>query len=244
MIEMYKFKDVDLRGATIIDGFPTVGLVSTIIANYLIETLNLDQICAIDSPDFPPVSMIYASKPKFPARIYADEDNKIAVFLSEFTPTPSIARPIADKILSWAIENKCKRIVTPEGLALPKSEEGSEKEFVVYGVGSNTSARKYLEKLGVKQLGTGIITGVSGVLLNEGRRNDFEVISLLSEVHPDFPDARAAAKIMEILDKLIKKVKIDPKPLYLEAEKIEGYIKKLRKQADQSGSGMPTRMYG
>ena len=244
MIEMHKFKDINLKGATIVDGFPTVGLVSTIIANYLINTLNLDQICAIDSSEFPPISMVYAYKPKYPARIYADEKNKIAVFLSEFTPTPSIARPIADKILSWAIENKAKRIITPEGFPLQKPEEGSEKELVVKGVGSNTAARKYMEKLKIEQLETGIITGVSGVLLNEGRRHDFEVISLLAEVHPNYPDARAAAKIIEILNKLIKKVDIDPEPLYVEAEKIENYIKGLRDQAKQSESSIPTRMYG
>ena len=119
MIEIYKFKDIDLSGATIVEGFPTVGLASIISANFLIGALNLDQICAIDSPDFPPVSMVYASKPKFPARIYANESHKIAVFLAEFTPTAELARPIADKILSWAIENECKRIITPEGLPSP-----------------------------------------------------------------------------------------------------------------------------
>ena len=243
MIEMHKFKDINLRGATIIDGFPTVGLISTIIANYLIETINLDQICAIDSHDFPPVSMVYAYKPKFPARIYADEKNKIAVFLSEFTPTPSMSRPIANKILAWAIENQCKRIISPEGLPLPISDEEIKKECIVYGVGSNTAARKYMEQLGIEQLKTGIISGVSGVLLNEGRLQDFEVISLLAEVHPNYPDARAAAKIIEVINKLIKKVDIDPEPLYEEAERIEGYIKRLRSQAKQPEPGVPSGMY-
>lgn len=70
-IEIRKFKDIDLKGATIIEGFPSVGLVGTIVATYLIDYLKLDQICAVDSEGFPPTSMIYVTKPKFPARIYA-----------------------------------------------------------------------------------------------------------------------------------------------------------------------------
>ncbi len=44
MIEIHKFKDIDLTGATIVEGFPTIGLVSIISANFLIEAFNLDQI--------------------------------------------------------------------------------------------------------------------------------------------------------------------------------------------------------
>ena len=80
-IEFRKFKEVDLKGAPVIEGFPGVGILGAIAASYLIETLSLDQICALESEDFPPVSMIYSAKPKFPARIYAREDIKLAVFI-------------------------------------------------------------------------------------------------------------------------------------------------------------------
>jgi len=51
-ITMYPFKDLNLKGATIINGFPTAGLSSAITANYLIGALKLDQIAALDSLDF------------------------------------------------------------------------------------------------------------------------------------------------------------------------------------------------
>ncbi|MDI6708588.1 MAG: PAC2 family protein [Candidatus Thermoplasmatota archaeon] len=240
-IKIHKFKDMDLRGATIVDGFPTVGLVSTIAANYLIGALNLDQISALDSPDFPAVSMVYASKPKFPARIYADEKSKVAVFLSEFTPTPYLARAIAKTILEWAIEHKCKRIVIPEGLSVSKKDE----KLDVYCVGSTDSARADLKKYQIKQLETGIVTGVSGVLLNEGRRANFDVISLFAEVRPDMPDARAAARVIEVIDLFIPALKIDVTPLYEEAERIEKYLRVLREHSKPAAE--PTyapQMYG
>jgi uncharacterized protein len=43
-IQIYELKRSDLRNAVVIDGFPSVGLVSTITANYLITTLKMEQI--------------------------------------------------------------------------------------------------------------------------------------------------------------------------------------------------------
>jgi uncharacterized protein len=239
-ITIHKFKDMNVEGATIVDGFPTVGLVSTIAANYLIGALSLDQISALDSRDFPAVSMVYASKPKFPARIYAEEKVKVVVFLSEFTPTPHLARAIAKTILDWAIKHKCKRIIIPEGLSVSKPA----KELQVYCVGSTDSARADLQKYQIKQLETGIVTGVSGILLNEGRRSNFDVISLFAEVHPEMPDARAAARVIEVIDKFIPALKIDVTPLYQEAERIEKYLKAIRSQSKAAAPTHAPQMYG
>jgi uncharacterized protein len=81
-IIMHRYKEMDLKDSTVINGFPSTSLINSIVASYLVNVLNLDQICGLDSDEFPPVSMIYDSKPKFPARIYADEKAKIVVFLS------------------------------------------------------------------------------------------------------------------------------------------------------------------
>ena len=57
-VEIYELKRMDVRGATVIDGFPSVGLVSSIVANYLINTLDLTQIGIMDSVYFPTVSLV------------------------------------------------------------------------------------------------------------------------------------------------------------------------------------------
>lgn len=242
-VEIRKFKDIDLKGGTIIEGFPSVGLSSTIASNYLIGTLDLDQICALESNYFPPISMIYAKKPKFPARVYASEKHKLAVFLSEFTPPPSLSRPLAMRLLEWAKEQGCIRIISPEGLRI----EGvlkEEKEPMVWGVGSTDEAREQLKKCGIEQLEAGMIAGVAGVLLNEGRWRSFDIISLLVEARSNIPDARAAAKLIEAIDKLLPDVKIEIKPLYEKAGNIEGHLKKLREQAEPAMQEPPPGMYG
>ena len=223
-ITMYPFKDLNLKGATIINGFPTAGLSSAITANYLIGALKLDQIAALDSLDFPPVSMIYDGKPKFPARIYGDEKSKIVIFLSEFTPLPSLVRPLANLMFDFIEKKKCLRIIAPEAMYI---HEGNQE---IYGVGSTDSARKTMDKLGIKPISHGIITGISGVLLNEGRRRDVEVITMLAPVKPEIPDARAAAKMIEAISRAVN-AKIDVEPLNNEAERIENRIKSMREQS-------------
>lgn len=245
-IEIRKFKDMDLKGATIIEGFPSVGLVSTIVATYLIDYLKLDQICAVDSEAFPPTSMVYAMKPKFPARIYASSEKKLGVFLAEFTPASMLHRPLAKKFLEWCKQQQCSRIISPEGLPSEKlclQNKQSNKITHVYGVGSTEKARKDLQNAGIEQLNLGMIYGVGGVLLNEGRWDNFDVITLLTEACPDIPDSLAAAKILEAIDVLMPHLNIETKPLYQESKKVEDQVKALRKQADVSQTDSFKAMY-
>ena len=46
----------NLKGSTFICGFPVVGLVGNIVANFLINNLKLDQIGVIDGVGFPSLS--------------------------------------------------------------------------------------------------------------------------------------------------------------------------------------------
>ena len=101
-VEIRTLKDVDLKGGTVVAAFPSVGLVSTISATYMITTLKVDQVCALESPDFPSLSMIYAKKPKFPARVYAASDPKLAIFICEMPLPMSTHRAVAYALLKWA----------------------------------------------------------------------------------------------------------------------------------------------
>lgn len=277
-IRIFELKKTNLRGATVIDGFPSIGLVSSIVANYLVNALELEQIGIMDSNFFPSISLIRKAQPLNTVRIYAservtghdqDEVDQIVVFISEFQPPPNLIRPIASAMLDWVQEQRCSMLVSPEGLVIERGdEEGGEGEsppgatmsaedmeangaenhnVELFGVGSTDAARKLLEDHHIPMFQEGVITGVAGVLLNEGKRRDFNVISLLAEAHSNYPDARAAAKIIEVLDRLVLNIHIDPKPLYKEAEQIELQIKSIRSQAKTSKvmkAPPQPRMYG
>jgi len=246
-IEIYELKRMDIRGATVIDGFPSVGLVSSIVANYLINTLDLTQIGIMDSIYFPTVSLVREGLPQNPVRIYAgekigdgvDSPDQLVVFISEFQPPPNLVKPIASTILDWAQDQKCKMLVSPEGLVIDREsfegdDEPERKEAAVYGVGSTDWMRKAVYESGIKEFTEGVITGVAGVLLNEGRRRDFNVATVLAEAHPDYPDARAAARVIDMINKLLLHIELDVKPLYEEAGRIESQLKQIHKQAKDS----------
>jgi uncharacterized protein len=259
-IKIYELKKVDLKGATVIDGFPSVGLVSSIAANYLINVLAMEPIGIMDSMYFPTISLVREGIPQNPVRIYASErkgdengSDRVVVFISEFQPPANLVKPIAHAMLDWAEDQRCQMLISPEGVVIDREDAPVElkKEdngIEVYGVASTHWMRELLKKHEVNEFREGVITGVAGVLLNEGHRRDFNVSTLLAEAHPDYPDARAAAKIVEVIDRILLHTPLDAKPLYEEAERIESQLKMIHKQAE-STKGKPAapvvpNMYG
>lgn len=260
-IRIYELSKMDLSNALVIDGFPGVGLVSTIAANYLISVLGLKQIGILDSVYFPTVSVIRDGEPNNPVRIYGstfkDKDDSvrpIVVFTSEFQIPMPLVKPIASTILDWVQEQKCWLIVSPEGIVIEdesilenssdeesKNDENKDvKDFVeearkmdVYAVCSTKEFENEIDMSHVKKFSEGVISGVAGVLLNEGKRRGYNVLTLLAETEADYPDARAAARIIEALNDMVLGNIVDVSPLYVEAESIEMKIKSMHKQAEK-----------
>lgn len=288
-IKIFELLKTDLRGAYVVDGFPSVGLVSTITANYLITALELEQIGILDSIYFPTVSVVRGAEPLNPVRIYAGdlqpEDDKgkhrMVVFISEFQPPANLIKMIAATMLDWMMEQSTGMLISPEGLVIDRGEnleegdednkeveeeeEGSEEKAngaeckrdetdesekrlaCAYGIASTKKAKHMLEELGIPLFEEGVISGVAGVLLNEGKRRSWDVVSILAEAKPNFPDARASAQVIETLTKIIPALNIDVEPLYSEAELIEEKIKNMHKQAgpETKKSSVPLpQMYG
>lgn len=224
-IYLYMYRPFDGKDSVIIEGFPSVGLVSMLAASYIVNKLQLKKLGVIVSPHMPMVSVVSQGVPSHPIRIYGNE--KIVVFLSEFYPPEKIILPLTEKIFEFMIAYNCKAIITTEGL---ESHADYPRDIKVYGIATTERSRKKLVDLGIPLLYDAILTGVTGMLLNEGERTKRDVIGLIAECYRDFPDARAAAKLVEKISQLID-VEIDVDPLYAEAEIFE---KKIRQQIENA----------
>jgi uncharacterized protein len=255
-IEVIPIKQKDVKDAYVIDGFPSVGLVGSIAANYLVSYLDLELMAVMDATSFPALSLIREGIPNNPVRVYGGEigENKVdklVVFVSEFQPPTDLVKPLASIIMDWVEFNRCKMVISPEGMVIPPREEGeaeiSSIEFgKIYGVGSTPRASKILNEHGIEKFGTGIILGLAGVLLNEGLKRDFDVVALLSWAHVEYPDARAAAACISAIDKILLHTELDTKPLIEEAELIENQLKEIYADAgkQQEISKSKSIMYG
>jgi len=251
--EVIQIKRRDIKGAYVIDGFPSVGLVGSIAASYLVGLLELEQIAVMDSTHFPAVSLVRGGKPLSPVRIYAgeigegEEKDRIVVLASEFQPLAEVIKPLAKTIMDWVVESHCKMVISPEGMLRPPGgpEMGAQSGTVV-GAASTDSARVALERTGIDIFETGVIVGLAGVLLNEGVNRDFDVVCLLSPAHAEYPDARAAASVIAAIDRMLLHVELDTQPLIAEAEAIEDSLREMYKNAgkEEELSRMRSIMYG
>ena len=251
-IEIIEYNEVDLSSSLLVVAFPTVGLISSIAGHFIIDSLKLEEIGAITSREFMPATVIHKSRPSPPVRIYAGEKKcgpdgsceQLAVIISEFMPPYNIIKPLADKILQWADKKGCKIVITLEGTHVVGDKK---RKLNVYGVGSNSEMKNFLKTYKIDETQEGMITGVTGVLLYQGVLMERDVICLLSEAHSSYPDSRAAGNLLKKLDVMLPGIKIDPKPLYKEAEKIEEQIKKFMEQSKPTAPSLPplpTQMYG
>lgn len=248
-VEIVDFEDADLAGANVIAGFPSIGLVSTIAANYLIDAMDLNQIGCLRSSQFPALSVVHTGEPLSPVRIYAGPQpgsKKIVVFVSEFKPKPQLINGISDAIMTWVNKKKCKTLISPEGMVVEGKDDESGNISDAYAIGSTDEARSMLLSKDIPQFKNGIIAGVSGVLLNLGKQANFDVISILAEAHPNYPDAKAAAAAINIIASVVG-IEVNVTPLYEESERIEQKLQKFHKQAKpmvSGGKAPQPNMYG
>ncbi|MGA1873126.1 MAG: proteasome assembly chaperone family protein [Thermoplasmatota archaeon] len=245
--------DHDLNNALVVEAFPSIGVVSSIAASFIVKTLDLQYIGCIRYPGVTPSAVIVDGVPYPPVRIYYKPQScgpegkckKLVVLMSEFPiPTEQISS-VAGSILNWCREEGCDIIVSLEGL--PSTDIDPEKETRVFGVGATGKMNDLMEKLGVETVKNGVVMGVSGVLLVEGRRLDQDVVCLLADADPRFPDSRGAVKLIEVIDKMLPKLKIETEPLKKDAEDLETKIKESIQQSRSGRDGIreiPAQMYG
>jgi len=248
-IKIHEISKQNLKGAVLIDGFPSVGLVGTIVANFLINTLKLEQIGIIDSSRFPAISVVKDGVPHNPMRLYSGEQvcndgtcNQVVVCVSEFTPPTEITKDLVNTLMDWASKNGCTKIISAEGFNSGPKEEGKDNE--IYGITSTEGSRSWIKDAKVKPFTYGTVGGITGALLNEGKIRNMNVLGLLAEVNDDLPDARAAASVIKAIDELLLAIDLDTEPLLKEAQELEQEVQAVREQAPSEVSSSVPRYIG
>jgi uncharacterized protein len=234
IIEIRKLKEINIAGGIVFDGFHNIGLTSTIACGCYINSLNTELVGVLDSPLFSPMSVIYDSKPNFPSRIYANEEKKLAFFVSELVLDLSAYRPVADIILRWSKDNKCQTIISIAGKAIEKQDRITTKEEEKHSlnvISNSPIIMKELGDVGILPLKNGTINGIPGILLNEANWKNIDVIVFVVDVISGVPDFRAAANVVQAVSKIVPEAYCEIQLLTKEAENIENNLKIINSQA-------------
>ena len=214
------------KNCTIVEGFPGFGLVGTIASEFLIEHLKTEQIGKILFNDMPAMVAIHENKLVEPLGIFYNQKYSI-VILHAITAATRYEWDMAETISKIASDLQAKEIISLEGVGSGEESEGSR----VFYYSNNEKIANAFEKVGIEALKEGIIIGVTGAVLL--RLEKVPVSCLFAETHSNLPDSKAAAKIIEALDKYIG-MDIDYKPLLEQAQKFEEKLKTILQKSQEA----------
>lgn len=214
------------KNPIIIEGFPGFGLVGTIASEFLIDHLKTEQIGKIIFEETPPMVAIHENHVVEPLGVFYSKKHNV-VILHAVTASAGFEWKLADALIDIAKQLNAREIISLEGVG--SSDESVESKPFFYS--SDEKKKKVFEKFNIEPLKEGIIMGVTGAMLL--KRDHLPVSCIFAETHTKLPDSKAAAKVVEVLDKYLG-LDVDPGPLLQQAEKFEQSVKGMLSKSKQA----------
>ncbi|AGI48264.1 Archaeal enzymes of ATP-grasp superfamily [Thermoplasmatales archaeon BRNA1] len=261
--EVLVYEEKELRDPIAIIGFPTVGLVGSIVASFIARDLKLDITGGITSRDLPPYTLVQSGQPLPQIRIYAGSLPKA----KRKKKTEVSEQPAADEVPAKKPRAKTRDVIIVTSEVAPKPEDTYDLSKCVYetvramgattiiclegvprmgqddrimGVATTREGAIFLEEIGLTVMGEGIVRGITGVILMLGMKDRVDVKAILCPANPQLPDPRSAARIIGPLQAIMPRLSVDTDPLFKEAEEIDNRIQAQQASADQG----PDNIYG
>ncbi|MBZ2164946.1 MULTISPECIES: proteasome assembly chaperone family protein [Methanobacterium] len=220
-VECCKIVSEDVKDAIVLEGSPELGLIGNILGWLLVEELKMKQIGYIDSKEFPPLAVLYKGIAIHPFRVYSTDG--IVLFLSDFIIPPNVSYDMSNAIVDWMERNNSKGLITFNSMVV------MEKTGSVAGAANSEEALKKLGELDLPILPFGNVNGLSGSLLTKTAIKNIPASCLFAEVLNQYPDPRAAASLVNVLNKMLN-IDVNAQPLLKEADEIEERLKELAKR--------------
>lgn len=207
------------KNPIIIEGFPSFGLVGTITTEFLLEHLKAELIGEFEYNELSPIAAIHKGKLINPMAVWYVPSKNI-VILHTILNVKGYEWELANEIMNMAKKMNAKEIISLEGVATDDTSD----EIKVYYYGN-----KKLEECSALPVKESIIMGVSASLMLRYKK----LTCLFAAAHTQLPDSKAAAKLIEILDKYLG-LKVDYHPLLKQAEEFESKIKTILQQSNKT----------
>ncbi len=217
-----------LRGAMMVVGFPTHGLVGSVAASYLVHTLDMTQVAYMIGEDFPPTVVMDEGVVNAPIRFYASKlvcgpdrsCQQLVVVISDIQPPATLLSHLGRTLLDWAESKGIELVIAIEGQPIEKEEKGDARVVAM----ANRAAAPLLAKYHFTTA-SGVVSGFAGGLLLNAISRPLPVLCVIAQAHKDYPDARAAAKVIEAVNPLVPLILLNTRPLRQKAKQIEAEVR-------------------
>jgi len=214
------------KNPTIIQGFPGIGMVGAIAAEYLIQHLDSKLIGKIVLDNAAPLVAVHEGKLIEPYSIYYNKKYNLLIIHS-IIANPGSEWQIADAVVIIANTLKAKSVISLEGIGAATA--GATSKLFYYS--TSPKLEKILKKSRAEPLKEGIIMGQTSALLIKADKTP--VSCIFAETNTNLPDSKAAAEIIKALDAILG-LKIDPKPLVKIASEFEQKFKGIFMQGERA----------
>ena len=222
--------NVELKNPVMVVGFPGLGMVGSIAAEYLVKQLKAQKLATLYSPHFPYHVLVdkAGSARLLRGEFYlwkndAGENDLILLTGDSQAQTIEGQFEVANSILGFAEKMKVKTIITLGGYR----NEVEEKPNVVAVSTSSVLFEKALEaKATSSEAGTPIV-GTAGLLLGLTKFRKLDAVCLLGETRGYLPDPKTAKTVLEVLQGLLN-VAVDLKGLDEEIERSKEILGRMQ----------------
>lgn len=236
-IRTVKYRDLGLVKPIAIIGFPSTGLVSSILSNFYVSQYRMEVIGGMSGPDMPPYCFLYNGSAYPPIRMYGHKGRgkrgrDVIVCISEYAPKPEQCYMFAHEMIRYLRSMDVSDVICLEGIS---RFDNSDRALIC---GSGPDSNELIKKSKLDQMDNGMIRGMTGVLMYDGPLAGLNVISVMTAGNPNIPDPGAAAKLLEPMSRMIPGLKLDPAPLLKEAEEIERHIDNQEQNDAMEGSAL------
>ena len=225
------------KSPIVISGFPGVGMVGAIAAEFLIQHLVTEKIGKVILDKSPALVAIHEGKLIEPFSVYYSKKHNIAVIHS-ILAVPGTEWQAADALLKICASLKAKELISVEGVASSGTADGeaqghnrSANVSKIFYYTTSEAKGKALAKQKVEILKEGIIMGPTSAVLIKATK--LPVTCFFAQTYDQLPDSNAAAQVIRALDGYLG-LKVDYKPLLKLAAKFEEKLRNIMTQSKQA----------
>ncbi len=223
------------NNSVLVAGFPSPGMIGSIVCNQLIEQLKLHQIAYIHSKYITPGVIWIGGRLRHPFRVYANQDNSVLVLICDVPVAVEGIDSLSAAITGWCQENKVNTLFTvsgiyPDNMNPFPTNLTLRKAFVIENDANLKSTNSDDSKFDRNELPNfAFLGGLPGQILANSVVNFTHCAAVLVPTFSFIPDPEGAALVIEVLGNLIPKARVSSLELREEAEKVKARLLDLGK---------------